>query len=135
MRLERVELNKRFAELTGEVTAAYQAAKDPSAMHEIIKQAQDASRTAAQEQVGDYVAQLKELEQQVTEKDAKIKGLEVSGKKASDEVMELKLHAKIGAEKRAALLEHKELLEKKLEMAAAETQRLQESKAEVRINR
>ena len=134
MRLERVDMNKRFAELTGEVTAAYQAAKDPSAMREIIRQAQDASRAAAQEQVGEYVTQLKQLEQQATEKDAKIKALEVSGKNVSDELIEAKLHAKIGVEKHAALLEHKELLEKKLEMAAAETQRLQEAKAEVRTN-
>ena len=46
--------------------------------------------------------------------------------------MEVKLQAKIGTEKHAALLQHKELLEEKLEMAAAETKRLQEAKAEVR---
>ena len=46
--IERVEMNKNLR-VDCEVTAAYQAAKDPSAMHEIIQQAQDASRTAAQQ--------------------------------------------------------------------------------------
>jgi myosin heavy subunit len=134
MRLQQVEMGKKFAEMAGEVAAASQASADPSAVLEIVKQARDAATSAAQEQVGGYETQLKELQQQISGKDAEIKALESSARKVADEVTSAKLGAKIGAEKQAALLAQKELLEEKLAMAAAETQRLQEAKAEVRNN-